>query len=55
MLFTSLANIFSHIVGCLFIFIMVSIDVQKVLSSMSYHLFIFISIILGDGSKKILQ
>ena len=33
---------------------MVSFAVQKLLSLIRYHLFIFISIILGDGSKNIL-
>ena len=50
------ANTFSHSVGCLFVLFMVSFAVQKLLSLIRYHLFIFvlISITLGDGSKKIL-
>ena len=54
--FASFANIFSYSVGCLFILFVVSFAVQKLLSLIRYHLFIFvfISIILGDGSKKIL-
>ena len=50
------ANIFSHYEGCLFVFFMVSFDVQKLLSVIKSHLFIFvfISISLGDGSKRIL-
>ena len=50
------ANIFSHSVGCLFILFMVSFAVQKLLSLIRSHLFIFvfISITLGDGLKKIL-
>ena len=53
---TSFANIFSHSLGCLFIWFMVSFAVQKLLSLIRSHLFIFvsISIILGDGCKKIL-
>ena len=50
----SFANIFSYSVGCLFIFSMVSFAVQKLLSLIRFHLFIFafISFTLGDGSKK---
>ena len=50
------ANIFSHSEGCLFISFMVSIPVQKLLSFIKSHLFIFvfISISLGGGSKRIL-
>ena len=42
--------------GCLFILFMVSFAVQKLLSLVRYHLFIFafIFITLGGGSKKIL-
>ena len=52
----SVANIFSHSEGCLFILFMVSLVVQKILSFIRSHLFIFvfISITLGGGSKKIL-
>ena len=50
----SFGNIFSHSIGCLFILFMVSFDVQKLLSLIISHLFIFafISITLGDESKK---
>ena len=50
------ANIFSHSLGYLFILFMVSFIVQKLLSLIQSHLFIFvfISIPLGDGSKEIL-
>ena len=50
------ANIFSHSVGCLFVFFVVSFVVQKLLSLIRSHLFIFvfISMTLGDESKKIL-
>ena len=52
----SFANLFSHSVGCLFILSMVSFAVRKLLSLIRSHLsiFAFISIIVGDGSKKIL-
>ena len=52
----SFANIVSHSEGCLFVLFMVSFAVQKLLSSIRSHLFIFvfISISLGGGSKKIL-
>ena len=51
----SFANIFSQ-KGCLFVLFMVSFAVQKLLSLIRSHLFIFvfISITLGGGSKKIL-
>ena len=52
----SFANIFSHSEGCLFVLFMVSFAVQKLLSFTRSHLFIFvfISISLGGGSKRIL-
>ena len=52
----SCANIFSHSEGCLFILFMVSFAVQKLLSLIRSHLFIFVFIFitLGGGSKKIL-
>ena len=52
----SFADIFSHSEGGLFVLFMVSFAVQKLLSLIKSHLFIFvfISIILGGGSKKIL-
>ena len=45
----------SHSVGCLFILSVVSFAVQKLLSLIRSHLFIFafISFTLGDGSRKI--
>ena len=48
------ANIFSHSEGCLFVLFMISFAVQKILSFIRPHLFIFvfISISLGGGSKK---
>ena len=50
----SFTNIFSHSVDCLFILFMVSFAVQKVLGLIRSHLFVFISITLGDRSKKII-
>ena len=52
----SFVNIFSHSEGCLFILFMVSFAVQKLLSFIRSHLFIFVFIFitLGGGSKKIL-
>ena len=51
----SLAIIFSHSEGCLFTLLMVSSIVQKLLSLIRSHLFIFvfISIAQGNGSQKI--
>ena len=48
----SFAIIFSHSEGCLFSLLIVSFAVQKLLSLISPHLFIFvfISITLGNGS-----
>ena len=53
---TSLATIFSHSVGYLFILFMVSFAVLKLLSLIRSHLFIFVFIFitLGGGSRKIL-
>ena len=52
----SFANIFSHSKCCLFILFMVSFAVQKLLSFIRSHLFVFVFIFitLGGGSKKIL-
>ena len=52
----SFANIFPHYECCLFVLFMVSFALQKLLSFIRSHLFIFyfISISLGGGSKKIL-
>ena len=51
-----LASMFSHSVGCLFILLMISFAVQKLLSLMESHLFIFyfVSLAWGDISDKIL-
>ena len=40
-LVTSFANIFPYFVGCMFVLLTVSFMVQKLLSSMRYHLFIY--------------
>ena len=50
------AIIFSHSEGCLFTLLIVSFVVQKFLSLIRFHLFIFafISNILGGGSQRIL-
>ena len=52
----SLANIFSHMVGSLFILLMFSLTMQKLYNLMKSHLFIlsFMSFALGDLSVKIL-
>ena len=52
----SFTIIFAHSEGCLFTLLMVSFVVQKHLSSIRSHLFIFvfISIIPGSGSQRIL-
>ena len=50
---TSFANIFSHSVDCLSTLFMVSFAVQKLLSLIRFHLFIFIFITLAGRSKKI--
>ena len=51
----SFANSFSHSEGCLFVLFMVSFAVQKLLSLIRSHLFIFVFIFitLRGGSKKI--
>ena len=50
----SFENIFSHSAGCVFIFSTASFVMQKCLSLIRSHLFIFafISFILEDRSKK---
>ena len=52
----SLANMFSHSVGSLFILMLFSLAMQKLSILMKSHLFIlsFISLVLGDISVKIL-
>ena len=53
LLVISFANIFSHLVDCLLIWLMVSFAVPKVLSLIWSHLFIFgfVSFALQDRSK----
>ena len=55
-LHVSLANMFSHIAGSLFILMMVSLAVQKLFNLMQSHFFIFsfISLALRDTQAKIL-
>ena len=48
----SSANIFSHSVGCLFIFFMVSFALQKLLSLIRSHLFIFTFIAFASGNRS---
>ena len=48
----SFANIFSHSEGCLCVLFIISFAVQKLLSFIGSHLFIFVFISLGGGSKK---
>ena len=50
LLVVSFANIFSQSVGCLFVLFVVSFAVQKLISLIRFHLFIFalIFITLGD-------
>ena len=52
----SFAIIFSHSEGCLFTLLMVSFAVQKLLSLIKAYLFtfVFISVTLGGGPKRIL-
>ena len=52
----SFENIFSHSEGCLFVLFMVPFAVQKLLSFIRSHLFIFVflPISLGGESKRIL-
>ena len=54
MLVALFANIFSHPVGCPFFLLLVSFAVQKHLSFIRSHLFIFVFIFitLGGGIKK---
>ena len=56
LLVSSFANFFSCSVGCLFVLLRVSFAVQKLLSLIRSHLFIFVFILItsGSGSKKIL-
>ena len=50
----SFATIFSCSESCVFTLFIVSFAVQNLLSLISSHLFIFVSIALGDGLQRIL-
>ena len=50
----SFANIFFHSVDCLFVLFRVSFALQKLLSLIKSHLFVFIVITLGGRSEKML-
>uniref|UniRef100_A0A8C9ECD3 Uncharacterized protein n=1 Tax=Phocoena sinus TaxID=42100 RepID=A0A8C9ECD3_PHOSS len=52
----SVANLFSHSEGCLFVLFIISFAVQKLLSLIRSHLFIFVFIFitLGGETRKIL-
>ena len=52
----SLANMFSHIVGSLFMLMLFSLAMQKLFILMRSHLFIlsFMSLALGDMSVRVL-
>ena len=52
----SFVNVFSHYVDCLIVLFKVSFAVQKLLSLIRSHLFIFVFIVItsGSGSEKIL-
>ena len=56
LLIISFANIFSHLGDCLYILLMVTFTVQKLLGLISSHLFIFtfVSFTLGDRIPQIL-
>ena len=56
LLVISFANTLSHSVGCLFILLMISLALQKLLNLIRSHLFTFafISFALGNRSRKIL-
>ena len=53
---TSIATIFSHSISCFLVFLMVSFAVQKLVSLIRSHwfIFVFISIALRDWPKKLL-
>ena len=51
----SFANVFSHMVGSIFILLMISLVMQKAFILMKFHWFIlsFMSLALGDTSENI--
>ena len=56
LLVISLANIFSHSVGCLFILLIISLAMQKLLSLIRSQLFLFLFPLLQEMEpKKLLQ
>ena len=52
LLVISFADIFSHLVSCLFVLSVVFLAVQKVLNLIKSHLFIFVFITVGVDKKK---
>ena len=52
LLAASFAIIFFHSVGCIFILFMASFAVQKLVSLIRSHLFIFLFVTVGDSLKK---
>ena len=50
LLVASFANIFSHSIGCLFVLFMVSFAVQKLVSLIRSHLFIFVFVSIALGN-----
>ena len=54
LLVTLFANTFSQFTGCVFVLFVVSFAVQKLISLLRFHLFVFafISLALGDWPKK---
>ena len=54
LLVSSFANISPHYMGCFFILFIVLFARQKFLSLIRSHLFVFVFIMLENGSKKIL-
>ena len=49
----SFANIFSHLLGCLFLLLMVPFAVQKLLSLIRSHLFMFAFVFFALGHRSI--
>ena len=54
LLISSFENILPHYMGCLFILFIVLFAGQKFLNLIRSHLFVFVSIVIEHGSKKIL-
>ena len=49
---TSFANIFSHCIGCLFILVMVSFAVQKLINLIRCHLFLLLFLLPGETDLR---